>query len=255
VGVRGQASGTSGVGVQASGDVGVQAITSSPTGLAVVGVATSTTGSTRGVRGSSSSTEFGIGVEGAAGSVSGYGGYFSNSRGTALYVQGPASPSTARVISSSTGAYLSAGGAWVNRSDATSKENFEPIDARELLEKLSRLPISSWNYKAEGSDVRHVGPTAQDFETAFGLGGDGKAISTIDPSGIALAAIQALQSQLHATAAELDATKKRLAELESLLRPAGLESSASDRGREHGAAETEAALRVERVGQGAEGKP
>jgi len=43
--------------------------------------------------------------------------------------------------------------------------------------------------------VTHIGPTAQDFKKVFGVGENDKTISTIDPSGIALAAIKELNSQ------------------------------------------------------------
>ena len=39
----------------------------------------------------------------------------------------------------------------------------------------------------------HIGPMAQDFYKLFNLGNDDKSISTIDPSGIALAAIKEQQ--------------------------------------------------------------
>jgi hypothetical protein len=37
-----------------------------------------------------------------------------------------------------------------------------------------------------------VGPVAQDFNTAFGLGDSDRSISTVDESGVAFAAIQKL---------------------------------------------------------------
>jgi hypothetical protein len=40
--------------------------------------------------------------------------------------------------------------------------------------------------------VRHIGPTAQDFRPAFGLGQDDRTIATIDESGVGLDANQAL---------------------------------------------------------------
>ena len=55
--------------------------------------------------------------------------------------------------------------------------------------------ITSWSYKAESPSVRHIGPMAQDFYSAFGLGLDGKHITTIDEGGVALAAIQGLYRQ------------------------------------------------------------
>ena len=43
--------------------------------------------------------------------------------------------------------------------------------------------------------MRHIGPMAQDFHSAFGLGLDNKHITTIDEGGVALAAIQGLYRQ------------------------------------------------------------
>ena len=90
------------------------------------------------------------------------------------------------------GAHVTPGGAWTNASDVNLKENFEEIDQRELLEKLAALPIETWNYRKEDGSVRHLGPMAQDFFEAFGLGGSDKAITTVDTAGVALASIQAL---------------------------------------------------------------
>ncbi len=89
------------------------------------------------------------------------------------------------------GAYLSAGGTWTNTSDANKKENFSDINGKELLQKIMQLPITKWNYKGQASSA-HIGPTAQDFYKLFGVGDDDKSISSIDPSGIALRAIQEL---------------------------------------------------------------
>jgi len=115
---------------------------------------------------------------------------------------------TTHPIEHSSGAHLTAGGTWTNASDAELKENFEQVDGSELLDQVSRLPISRWNYKSEGEASSHIGPTAQDFQKVFGVGSDGKSISTIDPSGIALAAI----AQLHTENQEL---RRRNESLES----------------------------------------
>lgn len=101
-------------------------------------------------------------------------------------------------IKSDSGAYLSEGGAWVNASSRERKENFATTSAEEILEKIAALPVYSWNYKAEDSSVVHVGPMAEDFYDIFHLGGENgnKNISTIDPAGIALAGIKALNEKL-----------------------------------------------------------
>ena len=113
-----------------------------------------------------------------------------------------------------TGAFLSDAGVWINNSDARRKEAFDEIDARAVLDKLAALPIRSWRYKAESESVRHIGPTAQDFMAAFGLGESEVAIGTIDADGVALAAIQGLHEIVRAKEAHIADQERRIAALE-----------------------------------------
>jgi hypothetical protein len=100
-------------------------------------------------------------------------------------------------ISSTSGVSLApGGGSWSNLSDRNTKENFTPADARQILDGVAALPISTWNYRSQEPTVRHIGPVAQDFAAAFGVGEDEKHITTIDESGVALAAIQGLNAKL-----------------------------------------------------------
>lgn len=80
-------------------------------------------------------------------------------------------------------------------SDRNAKEQFSPVNTREVLEKVAALPISEWRYKAE-DDARHIGPMAQDFHAAFTVGRDEKHITSVDADGVALAAIQGLNEKL-----------------------------------------------------------
>ena len=96
-----------------------------------------------------------------------------------------------QTISTWTGAFLSDGGTWTNNSDRDSKVEITSVDSASILAKVASLPISTWRYKVEEGQV-HLGPMAQDFHAAFGLGMDNKHIATIDEDGVALAAIQAL---------------------------------------------------------------
>ena len=118
------------------------------------------------------------------------------------------------MIDSNAGGYLSSAGIWTNNSDRAAKENLQPVDRRELLSRLAGLPISSWSYKVEPSSVRHLGPMAQDFATAFGLGNDDKAISTLDTGGVALAAIQGLHELVLEREARITELEARLAAIE-----------------------------------------
>ena len=100
-----------------------------------------------------------------------------------------------------------------NVSDRNLKENFEAVDGTEVLEKVTNLPVSTWNFIADEDSARHLGPTAQDFHAAFGLGEHETHISTVDASGVAIAAIQGLDSKVDATRAELLQSNAALLEM------------------------------------------
>jgi hypothetical protein len=97
-------------------------------------------------------------------------------------------------------------GAWSTVSDRNAKQDFADIDGRDVLAKIAKLPIQTWRYKAETSRALHVGPVAQDFRAAFGLGDSDKTISTVDIDGVNMLAIQALAREN----AELRARLERL---------------------------------------------
>jgi Chaperone of endosialidase len=100
--------------------------------------------------------------------------------------------------------------AWSSLSDANSKERFRDLEGDDVLAKITRMPIREWSYKAQDAAIRHVGPTAQDFHAAFGLGEDPLRISTIDADGIALRAIQALEARTRQENAALRAENESL---------------------------------------------
>lgn len=117
------------------------------------------------------------------------------------------------------GARLAAGAtAWSSLSDRNAKTAVEPVDARQVLDAVIALPISTWQYKGQTSAIRHMGPMAQDFRAAFGLGEDELTISTIDPDGVALAAIQGLNEKLEIENAAQDAELAGLRRELALLR-------------------------------------
>jgi hypothetical protein len=118
------------------------------------------------------------------------------------------------------GVILPLGGAsWSSISDRNAKKNFRSLDAREILEKLSALPIQRWNYKWEpDATVPHIGPVAQDFKAAFYPGRDDKSISTLEFDGVELAAIQGLNELLKEKEARISGLEKQNSELEKRLR-------------------------------------
>ena len=122
-----------------------------------------------------------------------------------------------RFLETSTGAYLSSGGVWTNVSDVDRKRAFRAVDGEEVLTKLAALPVSTWTYKSESEGVRHMGPTAQDFRAAFGLGDTEKAIATIDADGVSLAAVKALIQRTNELRAENQDLRAALSEIQRRL--------------------------------------
>ncbi|MDX1547964.1 MAG: tail fiber domain-containing protein [Rhodothermales bacterium] len=118
------------------------------------------------------------------------------------------------------------GGLLTEASSVLLKENFEAVDVQDVLQRLARLPITTWNYRTDDPAVRHMGPVAQDFYAAFGLGADDEHLAPLDANGVALAAVQALAQQNQAQAdriATLEAQNAQLLErleaLEALVLP------------------------------------
>ena len=109
------------------------------------------------------------------------------------------------------------GGSWSSLSDRGAKDNFATIEPREILEKVANLSIQSWNYRSQSDQIRHLGPTAQDFHAAFELGADHRRITSVDADGVALAAIQGLHQALEEKSARIAALETRNATLEQRL--------------------------------------
>jgi trimeric autotransporter adhesin len=125
----------------------------------------------------------------------------------------------------STGCQLAAGGgAWSCTSDRNAKTGFASISDQQLLRRLAALAIRSWSYKTDPAHVRHIGPTAQDFKSAFGVGNDPRSIGVLDESGVALAGVKGVyqlvqqqQTLMHRQQAEITSLQADLTHLEATL--------------------------------------
>lgn len=102
-------------------------------------------------------------------------------------------------------------------SDRNTKADIEGVDPAEVLAKVAGLPIATWRYKDD--QATHVGPMAQDFYAAFGLGADDKHIAPADMAGLGLAAIQALKADVAEKEARIRALEQRLERLEAAQNP------------------------------------
>jgi hypothetical protein len=100
-------------------------------------------------------------------------------------------------------------------SDRNLKENVDAIDNRAILEQVKNLPIQSWNYKDQGASIRNIGPMAQDFAHAFGVGEDNRRINMVDANGVTLASIQALYQMVQEQSTQIKSLQGQLEELKT----------------------------------------
>jgi hypothetical protein len=111
-------------------------------------------------------------------------------------------------LSGTTGCNLPAGSGVFNcTSSRTTKENFILSNGEDVIARLRKIPVSTWNYTSEGSQVRHIGPMAEDFYQEFGLGTGNTSIGVQDLAGVSLAAVKALDrrtAQLQQRTAEVE---------------------------------------------------
>ncbi|MDJ0841188.1 MAG: tail fiber domain-containing protein [Acidobacteriota bacterium] len=108
-------------------------------------------------------------------------------------------------------------GTFSNPSDVNLKEEFEVVDTQSVLEKLVELPITTWTYKRDDDRTRHMGVMAQDFYAAFGLGRSDRLLTSIDPDGVAMAAIQGLNRKVETKSDEIAHLKQENRELKDRL--------------------------------------
>lgn len=105
-------------------------------------------------------------------------------------------------LTGTTGCNLPAGSGVFNcTSSRLTKENFNP--ATDVLGKLRKIPVTSWNYISEGQQVRHLGPMAEDFFAQFNLGTGNTSIGVQDLAGVSIAAVKELDAQLQEKDAEI----------------------------------------------------
>jgi hypothetical protein len=111
-------------------------------------------------------------------------------------------------LNGTTGCNLPAGSGVFNcTSSRYTKENFIMVSGEDVLSRLRKIQVSTWNYISEGGQVRHMGPMAEDFYQAFTLGTGNTSIGVQDLAGVSLAAVKALDlrtAQLQQKSAEVD---------------------------------------------------
>ncbi len=121
------------------------------------------------------------------------------------------------------------GSSWNTVSDSTMKRNIRAVDTRDILDRVTRMPMNRWSYKTQDDKIEHIGPMAQDFYALFSLGEDDKTISTIDPSGVALAAIQELAKENVKLETRILKQDEEIAELRAMVQSMAAERKLSQK--------------------------
>jgi hypothetical protein len=106
---------------------------------------------------------------------------------------------------------------WQCVSDRNAKENFLPVDGVDILRRVVAMPVSTWNMKGSDPAIRSLGPVAQDFHAAFGLGNDDRTIAVSNVAGVSLAAIQGLYKIVQEKDAKLEAQEREISALHDRL--------------------------------------
>lgn len=113
---------------------------------------------------------------------------------------------------------LTIAGVLTQSSDRTAKEDLVSIAPQEALVKVANLPIFVWTYIDDPSGARHLGPMAQDFRNAFGLGEDERYVAPSDLAGVSLAAIQGLHELANEQRRVIEKQQELIGNLEERLR-------------------------------------
>jgi hypothetical protein len=130
-------------------------------------------------------------------------------------------------------AIAASGTSWVCSSSRALKENFVPVDGEELLRRIRGVELNRWTLTDDPARTPHLGPFAEDFHAAFGLGDDPRAIGHQDIDGVNFGGVKALdartlqmQSRMDAQARQIEklqadkaALEARIQRLEALLTP------------------------------------
>lgn len=100
-------------------------------------------------------------------------------------------------------------GAWPSSKEY--KKDKKPVKG--ALDAARSMPVEQWSYKpgiADGGAQPHIGPYAEDFQQATGVG-DGKTIDIMTQMGVTLGAVQELADKVDRIEAKVSGGKKATA--------------------------------------------
>jgi hypothetical protein len=113
--------------------------------------------------------------------------------------------------------YRGGGAGWSCSSDRNLKEHFTAVDVGAVLDRLDAMPVFYYEMKHSKSPIRYLGPTAQDFKSAFGLGDRETMIASGNEAGVTIAATQALYRKVKDDEAKIAALESQLAKQDAAM--------------------------------------
>ena len=108
------------------------------------------------------------------------------------FVVRPADPAAPTALSLTPDGGAIVGGAISQRVPAASAGGRTAVDTAAIANLIAHLPLSTWRYPGDPDHALHLGPTGEDFQSAFHLGASGTALSPADMAGVALAGVKAI---------------------------------------------------------------
>ncbi len=121
--------------------------------------------------------------------------------------------------------YFDGGGSWNFSSDRRLKDHFAEADPATILDQLGAMPVYYYRSKGAILPTRYLGPTAQDFKSAFALGESDTSINEANALGVALAAAKGLLNRVKADEAEIAALQAQLTAARAAVAKIGAEEA------------------------------
>ncbi len=109
------------------------------------------------------------------------------------------------------------GSGWECTSDRTLKDHLVVADPETLLDRLEAMPVYYYQMRGSRTGATYLGPMAQDFKAAFGIGSSDRKINTANAQGVALAAAKGLYARLKRDEQKLATQDATIAQLERRL--------------------------------------
>lgn len=131
--------------------------------------------------------------------------------GTSTFSIGAGGQSPALTLDN--GGNMTIAGILSQSSSRQRKRSIIAVDGEALLRRASQVAIKRWRYLDDTSDAEHLGPMAEDFHRAFGLGPDNAHIAASDIAGVALASTTALHRLVDQQEQEIARLRQESADL------------------------------------------